>query len=178
MDNQQPSPTAGTPIYQDSQEKNAKWLWILIVLIIIGALAFAFYKKIGPFARFASSEESVVSPSPFSFSESSSTPSPEATVGANLDKSEPKVRVLNGTNTSGLAATAKEFLETKGYTVSAIGNAVSRDFETTKIRFKKGFEKFESVLKADLSSKYSVSISSDALEASDSADIEIIVGSK
>ena len=177
MDNeQQQTPVAGTPIYQESQEKNAKWLWILIVLIIIAALGFAFFKKIGPFSRFGSSEQTMESPSPFSFSTPS--PSAEATSGAQLNRSEPKIRVLNGTSTSGLAASVKDFLETKGYKVSAIGNAATRDFERTFIRFKKGFEKFDSVLTSDLSSKYSVSTSSDALEASDSADIEVIVGTK
>ena len=177
MDNQQPSPTAGTPIYQESQEKNAKWLWILIILIIVAALAFAFFKKIGPFARFGG-EQTIATPSPFSFSESSQSPSPEATAGANLNKSEPKIRVLNGTSTSGLAASTKEFLESKGYTVASIGNAAARDFEKTTLSFKKGFEKFQDLLTSDLSSKYSVTTSNEALEASDSADIEVIVGAK
>ncbi len=178
MDNQQQqTPVAGTPIYQESGEKNAKWLWILIVIIIIAALAFAFLKKIGPFSRFGASQEVVETPSPFSFS-SSSTPSPEATSGAELSKSEPKIRVLNGTTTTGLAATVKSFLENKGYKVVAIGNADSSDFTNTVVKFKNSFKNFESLITADLSSKYSVSTSSSPLEATDSADIEVTAGSK
>lgn len=176
MDPQQ-TPTAGTPIYQESQEKNAKWLWFLIILIIIGALAFAFARGIGPFAKFRG-ETAQESPSPRSIF-TSPTPSPtEGTGGANLNKSEPKIRVLNGSGTAGVASVVKNLLEGKGYAVSAIGNADSFDFERTVLRFKASFKKFEQVLTADLSDNYSVTSSADELEATDSADIEIIVGSK
>src|SRR3989344_8428028 len=105
MDEQQTSttPTAGSPIYQESQGKNAKWLWLLILLIIIVALVFAFVKGIGPFSNispFAQKEE--VLPTPVSiFSPSPSESSPEAST---LNKAEPKVRVLNGSGTPGVAS--------------------------------------------------------------------------
>lgn len=178
MDNQQSqTPTAGTPIYQESAgEKNAKWLWVLIVIIIVGALAFAFVKKIGPFARFASTSEVEALPSPFVFS--NPTPSPEATSGAEVNRSEPKIRVLNGSGTAGLASVVKDFLESRGWKVVAIGNADNYDFQKTTLKFKEKFIKFEKTLTSDLSSKYSVTTADSLLEATDSADIEIIVGSK
>ena len=61
------NPTSA-PIYQESQEKNAKWLWLFIVLIIVGALIYAFVKGIGPFAAFKSEkvqEESTPPPVDF-----------------------------------------------------------------------------------------------------------------
>ena len=177
MDEQQ-TPTAGTPIYQESSnEKSAKWLWLLIILIIIGALAFAYWKKIGPFAQFrlgAGQQSTEPSPSPITFS----SPTPEASTGAELNKSEAKIRVLNGTNTSGLAASAKDFLEGKGYKVATIGNAVTRDFTKTIVKFKTSFAKYGEILVGDLSGKYSVSVDKENLEATDSADIEVTVGSK
>ncbi len=176
MDNQQ-TPTAGTPIYQESQEKNAKWLWFLIILIIIGALVFAYVRGVGPFAKFRGGTVQE-SPSPRSIF-TSPTPGPtESTGGANLNKSEPKIRVLNGSGTAGIASVVKNLLEGKGYAVSAIGNADSFEYERTVLRFKASFKKFEQVLTSDLSNDYSVTSSADDLEATDSADIEVIVGAK
>ena len=179
MDPQQ-TPTAGTPIYQESQEKNAKWLWLLIVLIIVGSLVFAFVRGIGPFSRFSpftKSEKS--SPAPISSPINFTSPSPEATSEARkLDKSEAAVRVLNGGGKAGVASAVKDFLESKGWKVTAVGNADSYDFTQTILKFKEGFSKFKEALVSDLSDDYSVKVSSDKLEATDSADIEIIVGSK
>ena len=74
------------------------------------------------------------------------SPSPEATVEAELDKSEPNIRVLNGSGIAGVASSVKDFLEGKGYKVSAISNATSYDFEQTVIRFKESFKKYAPVL--------------------------------
>lgn len=174
MDEQQ-TPTAGTPIYQESSEKNAKWLWLLIILIIIGALIFAYVRGIGPLANLKSGEES---PSPTPKSLVSASPTPEATSEAEVDKSEPAIRILNGSGTAGVASAVKNLLEGKGWTVASVGNADSFDYEQTLLRFKSAFAKFEKVLSQDLSDDYSVITSSDNLEATDSADIEVIVGAK
>lgn len=177
MDNQQ-SPTAGTPIYQESnQGKNAKWLWLLIALIIIAALVFAFIRGIGPFTAFKSGEEAAASPTPLLSSSPSPTPA-ESTPGANLDRSEPSIRVLNGNGTSGVASTMKNLLEEKGYIVDSVGNAESFDFESTTLRFKESFQDFEELLVEDLSDDYSVTVSKDVLDEDSTADIEIIVGAK
>lgn len=175
---QQPQPTfTQSPIYQEAPEgKNAKWLWILIVLIVVGALAFAFLRGIGPFANLKSSSPEA-SPTPES-EVTVASPSPEASPGANIDKASAKVRVLNGSGRAGVASSAKDFIESKGYKVTVVGNAANFDFETTVIRLKGAFASFADALVADLSDKYSVSISDDELDATNSADIEIIVGSK
>ena len=175
MDNQQ-TPTAGTPIYQEAPEKNAKWLWFLIVLIIAGALVFAYVRGIGPFGQFKSSSSNEVSPTP-----RAATPSPvvlESTPAADLDKSSPKIRILNGSGTAGVASVVKDLLAGKGWQVVAIGNADNFDFGQTVLRFKSSFVKFEEALVGDLSDDYSVGVSQDKLEATDSADIEVIVGTK
>ncbi|OGD94357.1 hypothetical protein A2697_00045 [Candidatus Curtissbacteria bacterium RIFCSPHIGHO2_01_FULL_41_44] len=173
---EQQTPTAGSPIYQESQEKNAKWLWILIVLIIVGALVFAFVRGIGPLARFKGEFREEASPTPVEFF--SPSPTPEATGGAELDKSEPKIRVLNGSGQAGIASSVKDFLEGKGYKVVSIGNAASYDFKNTVLRFKESFKNFEEVLTSDLEDKYSVTTAGEVLEATDSADIEVTVGAK
>lgn len=174
MDN--PTPTAGTPIYQESTEKNAKWLWLLIILIIVGALVFAYVRGIGPFASLKSSSEATTSPSPLKLS--SPSPTPEATSEAGLNKKDASIRVLNGSGTAGVASTVQALLEGKGWVVDSVGNADAFDFDQTVLTFKSTFAKFEKALVADLSGNYSVIVSSDNLEASDSADIEVIVGAK
>lgn len=169
-----------TPIYQESSDKSAKWLWLIILSVIIGALVFAFVRGIGPFAGlspFGGGEGASPTPasSPFAFT----SPSPVATTSATrINKAEAKIRVLNGSGKAGMASVVKEFLESKGYKVTSIGNATSFDFEQTVLRFKQSFKNFQEVLLVDLSDKYSVKVSSDPLEATDAADIEVIVGTK
>lgn len=180
MDEQQESPmTAGNPgpIYQESTGgKNAKWLWLLIALIIVGALVFAFAKGIGPFGKFKKGSQSAIeSPAPASVVES---PSPEATTSASFDKSQIKIRILNGNGTSGAASAAKDFIEGKGYKVVTIGNAATTDFAQTVVKLKDAVLNIKSMLVSDLSDKYSVTVSSTPLEASDSADVEVTLGAK
>ena len=183
MDEQQPQQPSqphqpATSIYQESsQGKNAKWLWILIILIVIGAVAFAIFRGIGPFSKLklgGAKEETVESPTPFEFS----SPSPEASPAGQVNRSEASVRVLNGSGVAGAAAALKDFLEGRGWTVDKIGNADSSDFTNTVIKFKASFANFQDTLFEDLSSDYSVEVSDDNLEATDSADIEVILGSK
>lgn len=179
--NQQQSPVAGTPIFQENQDgKNAKWLWILIVIIIIGFLALAFFKGIGPFASLrGDSSEEAASPSPESvFEVVTSSPSPETTPSPSVDKSAVKVRILNGSGQAGAASEAKDFLESKGWEVASLGNADSYDFSQTIIRIKNKFLSLATVLTSDLSTKYSVQSTAEELEATSTADVEVIIGTK
>ncbi len=181
MDDQN-QPVTPAPIYQESQEKNAKWLWFLIILIIVGALVFAFFRGIGPFASISPFAKSEATPlaTPISQSEFSSqaettpSPSPEDLI----DKSAAKLRVLNGSGVTGKATSTKDFLEKLGWKVATVGNADLDTYAKTEVRFKAKFKTFEETIIKDLSEKYSASASSDSLEATDSADIEVIVGSK
>lgn len=173
MDDQN-TPQATGPIYQESQEKNAKWLWLLIVLIIIGALVFAFFRGIGPFAKYSPFVQ-VASPTP----EATIVPAEEFTpVPETLDKSVPKIKVLNGSGIAGKASAVKDYLEGKGYTVISVGNADNYDFTNTEVDFKADFLKYKDQLINDLSDKYSAVAGADNLESTDSADIAVIVGSK
>lgn len=179
--NQQQSPVAGTPIFQENQDgKNAKWLWILIVIIIIGSLAFAFFKGIGPFASLRGNpSEQAASPSPESaFEVVTSSPLPETTPSPSVDKTTVKVRILNGSGQAGAASEAKDFLESKGWEVASLGNADSYDFSQTIIRIKNKFLSLASALTSDLSTKYSVQSTAEELEATSTADIEVIIGTK
>ncbi len=166
------------PIYQEPAGKSAKWLWILVILIIIGGLIFAYVRGIGPFANINNLVKS--SPSPTSDSAMASmapVTSPSPTPPA-IDKTAAKIRVLNGSGVTGKAATVKAFLESVGWKVASIGNADSDTFAATEVRVKDKFKSFKDTLISDLSAKYSATANSKALEASDSADIEVTVGAK
>lgn len=178
MDDQN-QPVAPAPIYQETQEKNAKWLWLLIILIIVGALVFAFFKGIGPFAAISPFAKTEATPTPSPISQVDSTfenasPSPTEDV----DRSGVKLRVLNGSGVTGKASSTKDFLENLGWTVASIGNADGSDYSSTEVRFKSSAKDYEVTIIEDLSEKFSASASNDDLEASGSADIEVIVGSK
>ncbi|MDO8487088.1 MAG: LytR C-terminal domain-containing protein [Candidatus Curtissbacteria bacterium] len=180
MDDQQQSPMmAGNPgpIYQESTGgKNAKWLWLLIALIIVGALVFAFARGIGPFGQFKKGSTLVEeSPAPESVVAS---PMPEATSGANIDKAAVRIRILNGSGKAGVASAAKDYIEGKGYKVTSLGNADNYDFAQTVVKIKDSLSNIKNVLVSDLSDKYSVTVSSIPLEASDSADVEVTLGAK
>ena len=62
--------------------------------------------------------------------------------------------------------------------MDSIGNAESYDFTQMVLRFKESFKKFEELLTSDLSDDYSVTVSDEDLEATDSAYIEVIIGTK
>ena len=172
------SATAGAPLYQQSQEKNAKWLWLLIILIILGAVAFAFFRGVGPFAKISPFvKKEVATPTPQVFSSPSASLPPSATEDE-VDRAKPAVRVLNGSGVAGLAASVKDMLEDLGWRVANIGNADSSDYAQTEVSFKDDFASYQEALVKDLSDKYSVRVSSDTLDSTDSADIEIIIGSK
>ena len=171
--NQQVSPA---PIYQESQDKNAKWLWLLIFLIIIGAVVFSFFRGIGPFeaiSPFTKTDNPSPSASPFAVSSPIAESSPAA---VDLDRGEISIRVLNGSGVSGAAASARDFLEGLGWTVDSVGNADRDDYKKTEVRFKEDSRKFEDLILEDLGENYDAMASSDDLEASSSADIEVIIG--
>ena len=163
------------PIYQEPKTKSAKWLWILVILIIIGGLVFAYVRGIGPFANINNLVKSSPSPTPEIVE---LAPTPEASPSPLVDKASAKVRVLNGSGETGKAATVKAFLETAGWKVASIGNADNSDFTQTEVRVKDKFSTFSDVMISDLSGKYSATANSEVLEASDSADIEVTVGTK
>lgn len=181
--NPQP-PVTPAPIYQESQDKNAKWLWLLIFLIIIGAVVFAFFRGIGPFAAispFVSKASPSPSESPFAESSPSvvdSSPSPSASPATKVNRSSVKVRVLNGSGTTGKAASVKDLLEGLGWKVASIGNADNSDYANTEVRVKASAKDYLDTMVADLSDKYSASAASKSLDASASADIEVVVGAK
>ncbi|MBN1093825.1 LCP family protein [Blastococcus sp. TML/M2B] len=76
------------------------------------------------------------------------TPPPPADAPDPVPASEVSVAVYNGSGTSGLAASTKTELEEQGFPVTTTGNADSRDYEATEIRYAAGDEQLAATLAA------------------------------
>lgn len=129
----------------------------IIVAITTGGILFAVSKK--------------GTHMPTLFARPTPTPTP-----ATVDKSTFDIKVLNGGGTPGAASKMKSFLEGKGYKVVSTGNTDSYTFDTTEIHGKPTMTDAIANLKADLKDTYSLGTVAADLDASASADIEVIVG--
>ena len=94
-----------------------------------------------------------------------------------INKQDYIIEVLNGTGTKGLAGQTKDFLTSKGFSVTTVGNAPTANYEQTVIQAKTSKQAIVSDLTSILSERYSV-IRGDQLSENDRFDIIIIVGRK
>ncbi len=76
------------------------------------------------------------------------TTPPPAEAPETVPAADVTVAVYNGSGTSGLAAATKTELEDEGFPVSTTGNADSRDYDATEIRFAAGDEALAATLAA------------------------------
>lgn len=141
------------------------FILILLGLAIIGGTVYLLRSQF--------SKESTPTPTPEA---PIVTPSPEPTP-APLERSKFKVRVLNGTTKSGLAASVSAKLKGLGYQSDKVGNATNSAFEKTVVRVKSSATGLLDQLVRDLSPDFSAS-SDSPLKDSDSADAEIILGTR
>jgi LCP family protein required for cell wall assembly len=84
------------------------------------------------------------------------TPPPAEEAPAPVPAEEVTVAVYNGSGTSGLAATTATELEELGFPVATTGNADSRDYEVTEIRYAAGDEGLAATLAASIPGALSV----------------------
>lgn len=122
-------------------------------------------------------------PSTLSFvSPAKPTPTPMPTTAptptaAAVNKSDIKVRVVNGGGTPGAGSKIKTFLEDKGYTVVSVGNAEEYTFTQTEITAKEDKAAYSTLLADDLKAEYSLGTSSSSTIDADAAyDVQVIVG--
>lgn len=74
-----------------------------------------------------------------------------------VDLTEYSIKVLNGTAVAGLAAKAKTALEEAGFTVSATGNAATKDFTQVEIQAKETVPaSVVAKLKTELEKEYTI----------------------
>lgn len=144
----------------------------LLVLVIIGVavIGFTVYILKGGFGQISMTSQPSPSPSAQESASPTPTPTPEP------DRAQYKIRVLNGTSTSGLAGTVSDKLKELGYEIEKKGNAPNQNFKKTEIKTKASAAGLSELLLKDLSSDYPDASNSGELKDTDAADAEVILG--
>lgn len=142
----------------------------LIGLLVIGATV-VLLKGGDNLNFFAKKPAKTPTPAPISISSPTPTPAPI------FDRSQFSIRVLNGTSTSGLAATVSNRLKDLGYKIEKVGNATNSAFKRTQIRVKTDSEGLHGQLIKDLSPDYDAT-SAGSLKTSEDVDGEVVLGLK
>lgn len=142
----------------------------LLILILIGLAVIG-----GTVYLLKSQFEGISSPpAPSATPEASPTPIPSPS----FDRAKYKIRVLNGTTKAGLAASVSAKLKDLGYQIDKTGNAPKQNYTTTEVKTKSATPDLSEQLVKDLPSEFSGASSSGELKDSDSADGEVILGTK
>lgn len=136
---------------------------ILIGLAVIGGTVYLLKSQF---------ESTPAEPSPSPIAIESPTPQPTQS----FDRAQYKLRVLNGTSTSGLAGSVSAKLKELGYQIDKTGNAPNQNFKKTEIKTKSTTTGLSDQLLKDLPSEYSDASVAASLKDSDAADAEVILG--
>ncbi|KKS33052.1 MAG: transcriptional regulator [Candidatus Amesbacteria bacterium GW2011_GWA2_42_12] len=156
------------PEIEVGSKKKPIWLWITVLLLIVGAGVtwFLVWKQSKP-------EPAKV---PEVLTEASSTPLPSSTPEAKVDLSLYQIEIFNGSGISGEAGRVKSLLEDVGFTVKNTANADSYDFTATEITYSPDVSTaWLEKLKTELAKKYVLKEPVSGRVAG--ADVEIVVGS-
>lgn len=159
--------------YRQSTNRGSKVYLFILGLVGLAVLAGAVYLiknqlKPGPDSQSAPAPQvNIVESSPLPTS-----------IPLALDRSKYAVRVLNGTDTTGLAASVSGKLKDLGYRIDKIGNATNSAFSRTQIRVKAGDNVLANQLIKDLSYRFVAASSSAHLSPEDGADVEVVIGAK
>lgn len=94
----------------------------------------------------------------------------------NGDRSKISLSVENGSGIEGAAGKAADFLKSKGYNVIGTQNADKYDYKGASIKVKSLESAYLTILKKDLSEKYTVSSTSSDLPTDSPTDAIIIIG--
>jgi len=150
--------------------KPKTFILLLIALVVIGGSVYLLKGKL------FKSGEAQPTPSATPTEATQDTPTPTPT--PSIDRSKYTVRILNGTSTSGLAASVSAKLTGLGYKQDKLGNATNSSFTQTQIRVKPSAVAIMDQIIKDLSPDYQGASSASALKETDAADIEVIIGAK
>ncbi|MEX2013257.1 MAG: LytR C-terminal domain-containing protein [Candidatus Levyibacteriota bacterium] len=186
--------TPSAPITSPRRRSPKRFFYLLATIAVIGLLLFGVFQILG------SSDEpevTVITPPPTEFiteaPTETETPTPTATPtstatpttaptsnpvdsATGLNRSNLSIAVQNGSGVTGAAATARDYLNSLGYDVVSIGNAVSSDFQNVTIQVKSTQSNFLALLKKDLEEKYTVGVASSDLSSTSSAEALVVIG--
>lgn len=151
----------------------------VLILIVIGLLVISgtvyFLKNsfnVGfPSLPFISEDSPTPTPTP-----TKATPEPTPTPTP-LPRSDYTLTILNGTSTTGLAASTSSNLKDLGYEVERVGNATNSSFEQTLVRVKPSMLNLAEQIIRDLAPKF-VGVPDLTLPETESSDSIIILGTK
>lgn len=163
----------------NNSSKNRKWQYLiiaLVALITVSAIVFLLKNQYIPFVG-SSSQVVISSPSPPPAGGSSPSPSPSPTPIPDIDRSVFRLRVLNGTTTSGLASSVADKLKALGFKIDKIGNNSNQSVAQTTIRVKPNDASLSAQLVKDLTGQFEATIGSE-LKSTDSYDGEVVIGAK
>lgn len=160
-----PSTGVYTSKNNGGSKKGGLLILLVVALLVIGGSVFLLKSRLG----LSNNPTSSPSGAPIASASPSVTPSPS------FDRSKYKIRVLNGTKTSGLAASVSAKLVSLGYQSDKVGNATNSAFTTTVINAKSGLSDLVNNLISDLAPQFSATAGG-TLPDSDSADAEVILG--
>lgn len=195
------SPFSSSPATTNAPRKGRgkKLLFLVIVLLILGAIAFGAVTFLG-----SNSQEAVPTPTPTLEMLPTDTPTPTVeenttptptkkagvtstptvtpkptvkptgTTSGGLDRSAISIAIQNGNGQAGVAKKMSDTLTGLGYTVASTGNADNYDYATTEIHVKAASAKYLTQLKSDLSSSYTIGTA--ASDYTGSGDALVIVG--
>lgn len=175
-----------------SNGRGKKILFLVVLLVILGSVAFGAVKFLGktstkaeptptPTIAMIPTDTPTASPSakvtgtpaPTKKAGTTPTPSPKVT-GTTSDKSKYTVTVQNGSGVTGAGKKMGDFLTGLGYTVSSVGNAETSDFAQTEVHVKAVDKDFLPTIKKDLGANYTVGTA--AADYTGTTDILVIVG--
>lgn len=179
--------------YNDNRGSKKRVLYIFLVLLLAGALAFGAIQFLGnretkkeaaptptPTETVFPTETPTPTASVTSAPTGSSTPSPKPTTAAidkttGLDRSLVRVEVQNGSGAVGAASKGADTLKSLGYKVVTTGNADNFNYENVTIVVTPSFAKYLPLLKTDLGKQYTIGSTSATLSSS-TVDARVIIG--
>jgi hypothetical protein len=181
------------PAFSGPSKKSPKRFYYLVTTIVIIVLVFVLYsrlvsakkevKNIVPTPTVA--EKITITPTPEISEEITPTeaPTPTAKPAVNpvdketgLDRSKLNIEVQNGSGVVGVAGKAADILKGLGYKVAGTANADNFDYTGVTIMTKSGSSDYGELLQSDLENSYTVSVVSNDLSATVSADAIVIIG--
>jgi len=150
-----------------------KELLIFLSSFIVSFIVFVFLSKLKLNFNFGLTQ---TQPKPTSkITQAKPLPKSTATPTPIVNKTELKIKILNGSGTPGKANEVKNLLKEKGYQEILTDNADSFDYEQTQLQVKKSISLATTTIKNDLKDNVS-SFKETTLDEDEAADIVIIIG--
>ncbi len=143
------------------------WVGAMLGIVLAVGVSLIFFVR-------GSSHLSLFAPKPTPTPTAMPTPTP-APVSA-VNRKDVKVSVLNGGGVAGAGSKMKAFLESKGYTVTNVGNADAYTYDQTEVHVKSGDDAIAALLKDDLKSDYTVASATGTVDSAADFDAQVIVG--